>query len=181
MKRNFTEWIITAFVLLLALVFLFPAVYSPTIKIDKSRKCRFDMNSILYHFPDFFDTVQETADAIRQCNDPWKHNYNAIVADEFARKTFGNAATGDIIIWSSGPNGINENGGGDDIVCDGDWTDFGGPPMSIDIPQAVDNSEIARRSWENTGSDTPPVANDSQTNAVPQESGKRDGGGDSEP
>ena len=177
MKRNFFEWVITAFVLLLAFAALYTAAYSPTIKIDKSRKCRFDMNSILYHFPDFFDTVQETADAIRQCKDPWKHNYNAIVADEFARKTFSTAATGDIIIWSSGPNGINENGGGDDIVCDGDWSEFGRQPPIIDIPQAVDNSEIARRSWENTGSDTPPDAKDCQTNAVPQASDGRNGSG----
>ena len=110
---------------------------------------------MLFSFTNYLcATAHEAANELRQCDDPWKHNYNAIVADEFARKTFGNVATGDIIIWSSGPNGINENGGGDDIVCDGDWSEFGGPPPIIDRLL---------------------IAKDSQTNAVPQTSEGRDG------
>ena len=84
---------------------------------DKGRRgiCLQQMRNLL-EVTNCFDTVYEAADNLRGWKDPWEHNYNAIVADEFANASFGNIKGAPIIIWSSGPNGISENGNGDDIV-----------------------------------------------------------------
>ena len=89
---------------------------------DKGRRgiCLQQMRN-LQEVTNYFYTAYEAADNLRGWKDPWKHNYNAIVADEFANASFGNVKGAPIIIWSSGPNGINENGNGDDIV---DCRDF---------------------------------------------------------
>ena len=77
--------------------------------------CRQQMRGLM-SVTNLFSTAQEVADNLRNWKDPWGHCYNVIVADNFAIDSFGHDSGGNIIMWSSGPNGINENGDGDDIV-----------------------------------------------------------------
>lgn len=104
----------------LFVVVLFPMAVSPCMEINEEgmrRKCVDFMAKILT-VTNQVDLVQESSDILRQFDDPWGHKFNVIVADKFSRKRFGRAV-GDIIMWSSGPNGVNENGLGDDIVAEG--------------------------------------------------------------
>ena len=78
--------------------------------------CRQHMRGLL-SMTNLFSTAQETADNLRNWKDPWGHCYNVIVADNFSIDSFGRDSGCNIIMWSSGPNGINENGDGDDIVA----------------------------------------------------------------
>lgn len=110
----------TVAAILLGYVFLmfFVAFKSPfTVLGERARreKCRRLMR-VLLSATNLFDTVQEAADQFRHFEDPWGHNYNAIVSDEFSNVSFGNISGCSIIMWSSGPNGINENGQGDDVM-----------------------------------------------------------------
>ena len=110
----------TVAAILLGYVFLmfFVAFKSPfTVLGERARreKCRRLMR-VLLSATNLFDTVQEAADQFRHFEDPWGHNYNAIVSDEFSNVSFGNILGCSIIMWSSGPNGINENGQGDDVM-----------------------------------------------------------------
>ena len=58
-------------------------------------------------------------DGVEHLVDPWGNPYNADMLyrfhDEGIRKSLRDYTVGGIVLWSSGPNGINENGGGDDI------------------------------------------------------------------
>lgn len=51
--------------------------------------------------------------------DPWGNPYNADMLDNLRndkiRRAFANLNAEGIVMWSSGPNGINEKGEGDDI------------------------------------------------------------------
>lgn len=110
----------TVAAILLGYVFLmfFVAFKSPfTVLGERARreKCRRLMR-VLLSATNLFDTVQEAADQFRHFEDPWGHNYNAIVSDEFSNVSFGNISGCSIIMWSSGPNGVNENGQGDDVM-----------------------------------------------------------------
>ena len=110
----------TVAAILLGYVFLmfFVAFKSPfTVLGERARreKCRRLMR-VLLSATNLFDTVQEAADQFRHFEDPWGHNYNAIVSDEFSNVSFGNISGCSIRMWSSGPNGINENGQGDDVM-----------------------------------------------------------------
>ncbi len=95
-------------------VFLECPCITPNEKV-RMKQCRHFMRILLSNIGQF-DTVQEAADQFRHFEDPWGHNYNAIVSDEFSNVSFGNISGCSIIMWSSGPNGINENGQGDDVM-----------------------------------------------------------------
>lgn len=121
LRHGFT--IIVRATILLVLIFLgfmlyvtFKSPYTKPSEKSKMRSCKQHMTNLLC-VTSLFDTVQEAADNLRNWKDPWGHDYNAIVADEFALIRFGRISGGNIIIWSSGPNGVNENGRGDDIVA----------------------------------------------------------------
>lgn len=58
-------------------------------------------------------------DGVKRLTDPWGQPYNVgllgCFSPENIRRNLRNYTVGGIIMWSSGPNGINENGNGDDI------------------------------------------------------------------
>ena len=83
----------------------------------KRSMCMQHMTRLL-EVTNYFETVYQAVDVLRECEDMWKHKYNVIVADESANTRFGNAFCIPVIIWSSGANGINENGRGDDVLPD---------------------------------------------------------------
>lgn len=113
---------LVAMVVLLLTFVLFPMLDSPSMNMSVEGKTKLCVQQIeiLLSATNLFETAQEMADNLRYWKDPWGHCYNVIVSDVYADKSFGHVAAGDLIIWSSGPNGINENGGGDDILysCD---------------------------------------------------------------
>lgn len=88
----------------------------PSDKVKRSL-CMQHMERFL-EVTNYFETAHQAADELRECEDWWKHKYNVIVADDSANARFGNTSGSPVIIWSSGPNGINENGQGDDVVPD---------------------------------------------------------------
>lgn len=110
---------ITVMALLAMLGFmLYVTLECPSMKISEKGKmglCRQQMRGLL-SVTNLFSTAQEAADNLRNWKDPWGHCYNVIVADSFSIESFGHDMGGNIIMWSSGANGINENGHGDDIL-----------------------------------------------------------------
>lgn len=110
----------TVAAILLGYVFLmfFVAFKSPfTVLGERARreKCRRLMR-VLLSATNLFDTVQEAADQLRQFDDPWGNKFNVIITDVSASERFASAPNGGLLMWSSGPNGINENCGGDDVL-----------------------------------------------------------------
>ena len=81
--------------------------------------CRQHMRGLM-SVTNLFNTAQEAADNLRNWKDPWGHCYNAILAENLAIDSLGCHSGSNILMWSSGPNGINENGHGDDIVLGND-------------------------------------------------------------
>ena len=122
-KSSLISFLVIAILVALLLLVLFPMLNSPSISFSeecKKKQCRQRM-AMLLSATNLFDTAQETADQLRYWKDPWGNCYNVIVADKFSMLSFGALSCGDLIIWSSGPNGINENGQGDDIVGQPPW------------------------------------------------------------
>jgi hypothetical protein len=122
MYRSIIIGAIAAFLLVLVVCVVLPMYVAFPIKLsDRGKRdvCRQRIHGLL-EVTNLVDTVQEAADILREFEDTWNHKFNVIVADEFSRKSFGGASVGNLIMWSSGPNGINENGKGDDLVAGSD-------------------------------------------------------------
>ena len=117
-KRFLVFGVITAILVMLLMLVLFPMLDSPSLKLSEEGKARQCLQSIerLLSATNLFDTAQEAADQLRHWKDPWGNCYNVIVSDKYASDSFGIVPIGELIMWSSGPNGINENGEGDDIL-----------------------------------------------------------------
>ena len=121
-KRFLLCGMIIATMVMLLLLVLFPMLDSPDLKLSEEgmkHLCRQHIERFL-SATNLFDTAQEAANELRYWKDPWGNCFNVIVADKFAIDSFGVAPTGELIMWSSGPNGINENGQGDDILVGDD-------------------------------------------------------------
>lgn len=61
----------------------------------------------------------QSVDGIDKVIDPWGNPYNIGLLNTVSHawpNQLKDSAIGSVLVWSSGPNGINENGGGDDIV-----------------------------------------------------------------
>ena len=117
-KSSLISFLVIAMLVALLLLVLYPMLNSPILRFSeacKKKQCRQCM-AMLLSATNLFDTAQETADQLRYWKDPWGNYYNVIVADKFSILSFGIVSSGDLIIWSSGPNGVNENGQGDDIL-----------------------------------------------------------------
>ena len=97
---------------------MFSSPYTRPSETVKREMCKQRMESYL-SISNQLESVQEAADILRQIDDPWGHKFNVVVADKFALASFGRKS-GSLIMWSSGPNGVNENGQGDDIIADGE-------------------------------------------------------------
>ena len=95
---------------------MFSSPYTRPSETVKMGMCKQRMEAFL-SITNQLESVQEAADILRQIDDPWGHKFNVVVADNFASASFGRTSGG-IIMWSSGPNGINENGLGDDIIAE---------------------------------------------------------------
>ena len=104
---------LACFIFILYVTFECP--YDRLSDCGKRNVCRHKIRQLL-SVTNLFATAQQAADELRTWKDPWGNFYNVLVADEFANARFRNLTGRNLIMWSSGPNGINENGQGDDIL-----------------------------------------------------------------
>ena len=97
---------------------LFATFHSQVPCMSKERLCQLWMCSIREKYLKTGGSVDVTMSQLRQCKDVWGNPVNVIKQSDVSDTKLKESAYMGIVVWSSGPNGISENGQGDDVVAE---------------------------------------------------------------